>query len=58
MYHMNQTDCAGVIEIRGYKRYLKEAVHRILMEYCPHGDLRRLYKRYRRFRWAIFPLEY
>lgn len=62
MYHMHETDCAGAIEIRGYKRYLRESIHRIFMEYCPHGDLRRLYKRYRRFRqhfpeaflWEVF----
>ncbi|MCJ1467729.1 G2-specific serine/threonine protein kinase [Pseudocyphellaria aurata] len=55
---LNDTlDWSGVIEIRGYKQYLKESVHRIFMEYCPKGDLRRLYRRQyfpEAFLWEVF----
>lgn len=56
MKELNKTGCSGVVQIKGYKRYLHEEVHRIYMEYCPYGDLRRLCKRYRRFRFVIHPI--
>lgn len=62
MRKMQETGCASVVQFIAYKRYLQDRVHRIYMEYCPHGDLKRLYKRYRKFRlympepflWDVF----
>lgn len=50
MKKMNKTNCPGVVCLKTYKRYLHARVHRVYMEYCPHGDLKRLVDRYRRFR--------
>ena len=50
MEEMRKTGSAGVVELRGYRRYRHHQMHRIYMEFCPHGDLRRLYKRYRKFK--------
>lgn len=52
MRKMAETDCPSVVGYIAYRRYLHDQVHRIYMEYCPHGDLRRLYRRYRRFRFV------
>lgn len=50
MRKMEETKCLSVVGYIAYKRFLHDKVHRIYMEYCPHGDLKRLYKRYRKFR--------
>lgn len=47
---MNKTHCRGVVRLRAYRRYCHKKVHRLYLRYCPHGDLRRLIERYRRFR--------
>ena len=52
MEDMNETGSLGVVELRGYRRYVVHMVHRIYMEYCPYGDLRTLCKQYRKFRLA------
>ena len=52
MRKMDGTKCPSVVRYIAYRRYLHDQVHRIYMEYCPHGDLRRLYKRYRKFRFV------
>lgn len=52
MEEMNLTGCEAVVELRGYRRYMRHSIHRIYMEYCPYGDLRRLCKRYRGYRWV------
>lgn len=62
MRKMEETDCPSVVRYEGYRRFLHDQVHRIYMEYCPHGDLKRLYRRYRKFRlympepflWDVF----
>lgn len=62
MRMMEETACPSVVRYIAYRRFLHDQVHRIYMEYCPYGDLRRLYKRYRRFRlympepflWDVF----
>lgn len=50
MRKMEETQCSSVVRYVAYRRYLHDQVHRIYMEYCPHGDLKKLYKRYRKFR--------
>lgn len=52
MRMMEETACPSVVRYIAYRRFLHDQVHRIYMEYCPYGDLRRLYKRYRRFRFV------
>lgn len=52
MRKMEETGCPSVVRYIAYRRFLHDQVHRIYMEYCPHGDLRRLYKRYRMFRFV------
>ena len=52
MKKMEETDCPSVVKYIDYRRFLHDQVHRIYMEYCPYGDLRRLYKRYRKFRFV------
>ena len=52
MRKMEETACPSVVRYIAYRRYLHDQVHRIYMEYCCHGDLKRLYKRYRRFRFV------
>ena len=47
---MNEVNCPSVVRIKAYRRYPLLRIHRIYMEFCPYGDLRKLYKRYRRFR--------
>ena len=52
MRKMKETGCASVVQYIAYRRYIHDQVHRIYMEYCPHGDLKRLYKRCRKFRFV------
>jgi len=47
---LNKTHCRGMVRLRAYRRYCHKKVHRLYLRYCPHGDLRRLIDRYRRFR--------
>ena len=47
MKKMEETECPSVVRYRAYRRFLHDQVHRIYMEYCPYGDLKRLYKRYK-----------
>lgn len=54
MKDLNQFGCPAIVGFKGYKRYPRDSVHRIYMEYCPYGDLHRLIGRYRRFR--LLPL--
>ncbi|CAF9919092.1 G2-specific serine/threonine protein kinase [Imshaugia aleurites] len=54
MRKMEETACPSVVRYIAYRRYLHDQVHRIYMEYCCHGDLKRLYKRYRRFRFVCY----
>lgn len=42
MRKMVETDCPSAVRHIAYRRYLHDQVHRIYMEYCPHGDLRKL----------------
>ncbi|KAL8775998.1 MAG: hypothetical protein Q9213_008413, partial [Squamulea squamosa] len=38
---------ANIVQIKGYRRYLHQEVHRIYMEYCSFGDLHGLITEYR-----------
>lgn len=52
MKKMEATKCPSVVRYIAYRRFLHDQVHRIYMEFCPHGDLKRLYRRYRKFRFV------
>lgn len=52
MRKMEETRCPSVVRYIAYRRFLHDQVHRIYMEFCPHGDLKRLYRRYRKFRFV------
>ncbi|KAL9007875.1 MAG: hypothetical protein Q9173_006941, partial [Seirophora scorigena] len=41
------TGNTGIVGFRAYKRYPRREVHRLYMEYCPHGDLHQLIREYR-----------
>lgn len=41
------TGNTGIVDFRAYKRYPRREVHRLYMEYCPHGDLHQLIREYR-----------
>ncbi|KAL8644835.1 MAG: hypothetical protein Q9210_007046 [Variospora velana] len=41
------TGNTGIVGFRAYKRYPRREVHRLYMEYCPHGDLHQLIAEYR-----------
>lgn len=41
------TGNTGIVHFRAYKRYPRREVHRLYMEYCPHGDLHQLIAEYR-----------
>ncbi|KAL8950394.1 MAG: hypothetical protein Q9222_003574 [Ikaeria aurantiellina] len=43
------TNCVG---FRKYARYNRRELHRIYMEYCPYGDLRKLINQYRRKKYG------
>ncbi|KAI4234091.1 MAG: hypothetical protein LQ349_003995 [Xanthoria aureola] len=47
----------GSVRLRGYRRYPKIMAHRLYMEYCQHGDLRRLIASYRKKK-QYFPEEF
>ena len=51
-FEINAVECDTIVRIRSYKRYPHQQIHRIYLEYCPYGDLRKLYKRYRQFRYV------
>ncbi|KAL8957775.1 MAG: hypothetical protein Q9193_005040, partial [Seirophora villosa] len=56
------TGNTGIVDFRAYKRYPRREVHRLYMEYCPHGDLHQLIREYRAkkrfvptvFIWDVF----
>ncbi|KAI4116391.1 MAG: hypothetical protein LQ345_003177 [Seirophora villosa] len=56
------TGNTGIVGFRAYKRYPRREVHRLYMEYCPHGDLHQLIREYRAkkrfvptaFIWDVF----
>ena len=52
MRKMEETKRSSVVRYIAYSRNLHDQVHRICIGYCPHGDLQRLYKRYRKFRFV------
>ena len=39
LQELNKFGCDSIVQFKTYKRYDQAKMHRIYMEYCPHGDL-------------------
>ncbi len=52
MAKMQKTGRAGLVGLINYRRYHKHKKHRIYQEFCPYGDLDKLVKRYRAWRYV------
>jgi len=50
MQRLKEVDCPSIVKLLSYRRFPQWETHRIYLEYCPHGDLRKLYKRYKAWR--------
>lgn len=50
MQRLNLANCPRIVRLLDYKRFPTAQTHRLYLEYCPHGDLRKLYKRYKAWR--------
>ncbi|KAI9877553.1 MAG: hypothetical protein M1830_003601, partial [Pleopsidium flavum] len=53
MQCLRQITCPSIVKLLSYRRFPRYETHRIYLEYCPHGDLRKLYKRYKAWRHYI-----
>jgi len=47
---LKPANCPNIIRLINYKRFSDVTTHRLYLQYCPHGDLEKLAKRYRRWR--------
>ncbi len=52
MEELSAAKCDNILRLLGYRRYRAARKHRLYMEFCPYGDLRRLIKRYRAWRFV------